>query len=110
MHYRGESTSLARVMVLGMPHLHKEEFQVPLEMTLLGDVFITWLLGYVTSSGKQRWMHRAMFRDMNEGPGCGGGGILLLMISGSNFHGLETPQPFSSLPLPPSHISPVTQI
>ena len=32
--YQGECTSLARARVLGMPHLHKEEFQVLLDMTL----------------------------------------------------------------------------
>jgi hypothetical protein len=32
--YQGECTSLASVGVLGMPHLHKKELQVLLEMTL----------------------------------------------------------------------------
>lgn len=32
--YLSESTSLARARVLGMPHLHKEKFQLLLDMTL----------------------------------------------------------------------------
>jgi hypothetical protein len=31
---RGEYTSLGRSIVLGVPHLHKEEFQVLLDITL----------------------------------------------------------------------------